>query len=66
MAKKLSKIIFLYEDKSVHYLEGRDAKKWQTVMNGLVSLGFTHAGQGQKELSKLKWKKASNKHSLFP
>jgi len=51
--RKTRRIIFEKIDGSTHYLEGDDAEKWENVINGLISLGFAHGGQGQKELKDL-------------
>lgn len=59
-----SKIIIENEDGTVRYVEGEDAVKWAKAINGLVQLGYTHGGQGQKELGELEWKEEENLDKL--
>jgi len=54
------RVIFENQDGTVRYYEGENAEKWNRVMGGLVTLGFAHGGQGQKELKSLEWKEAAN------
>lgn len=58
------RIIFEHEDGTISYLEGDDVQKWEKVMSGLVTLGFTHGKQGQSELKSLEWKSATNLQEL--
>lgn len=57
---KTKRVIMEKEDGTVTYLEGEDLTLWEKVMSSLVTLGFTHGGQGQKELKQVKWKKADS------
>lgn len=60
----IKRVIFEHEDGTVSYLERDDAQKWEKVMNGLVTLGFTHGKQGQTELASLEYKYATNLQEL--
>lgn len=57
---KIKRVIMENENGTVSYLEGEDLTLWEKAMNGLVTLGFTHGEQGQKELKQIKWKKANS------
>lgn len=57
---KTKRVIMENEDGTVSYLEGEDLTLWEKAMSGLVTLGFTHGGQGQKELKQIKWKRANS------
>ena len=59
-SSKTKRVIMENKDGTVTYLDGADLTLWEKTMSGLVSLGFIHGKQGQKELSEVKWKKASS------
>ncbi|QQG41937.1 MAG: hypothetical protein HYV90_01335 [Candidatus Woesebacteria bacterium] len=58
------RVIIEHEDGTISYLEGDDVQKWESVMSGLVTLGFAHGKQGQAELKSLEWKSAANLQEL--
>lgn len=57
---KTKRVIMENVDGTVSYLEGEDLVLWEKVMSGLVTLGFVHGEQGQKELKQVNWKKADS------
>jgi hypothetical protein len=56
----VARVIIVRTDGAVEYLKDDDARLWEKTINGLVVLGYSHGGQGQKELGLLKWNAAKS------
>ena len=55
-----SRVIIEYPDGSVRYLEGENATKWMSIINGLIPLSG-----GQDELRTLQWQKADDLQDIL-
>ena len=56
--EEIVKVEMTFDDGSIRYLEGEDAKKWNDVVNSAVSFEWTHFQEEgiQKQIKELKWK----------